>query len=138
MLLKFSLFNGFSKSCTIGNNINNNNNNLHNGSRENTSGRDSAVSELGTDSCSSSLSCWPTPEHQPKITAERRRRRLPEIPKKRCEFIFIVLDVLSLSIHPPLISFKIHVHQFDDPSSGLMDCSEWITSLERDLEFQLN
>ncbi|XP_035740994.1 JNK-interacting protein 1-like isoform X1 [Vespa mandarinia] len=51
-------------------------------------GRDSVVSDVG-DSCSS-LSSWPTPEHIPANrpgsgSGERRRRRLPEIPKaKKC------------------------------------------------------
>ncbi|XP_033331821.1 JNK-interacting protein Aplip1 isoform X3 [Megalopta genalis] len=51
-------------------------------------GRDSVVSDVG-DSCSS-LSSWPTPEHVPSNRpgsggTERRRRRLPEIPKnKKC------------------------------------------------------
>ncbi|XP_015173933.1 PREDICTED: JNK-interacting protein 1 isoform X2 [Polistes dominula] len=51
-------------------------------------GRDSVVSDVG-DSCSS-LSSWPTPEHLPTNrpgsgSGERRRRRLPEIPKaKKC------------------------------------------------------
>ncbi|KAK2581309.1 hypothetical protein KPH14_008086 [Odynerus spinipes] len=51
-------------------------------------GRDSVVSDVG-DSCSS-LSSWPTPEHVPANrpgsgSGERRRRRLPEIPKaKKC------------------------------------------------------
>lgn len=52
-------------------------------------GRDSVVSDVG-DSCSS-LSSWPTPEHVPSNRpgsggTERRRRRLPEIPKnKKCK-----------------------------------------------------
>lgn len=52
-------------------------------------GRDSVVSDVG-DSCSS-LSSWPTPEHVPANRpgsggTERRRRRLPEIPKsKKCK-----------------------------------------------------
>jgi len=52
-------------------------------------GRDSVVSDVG-DSCSS-LSSWPTPEHVPSNrpgsgSTERRRRRLPEIPKnKKCK-----------------------------------------------------
>ncbi|XP_076170079.1 JNK-interacting protein Aplip1 isoform X5 [Ptiloglossa arizonensis] len=51
-------------------------------------GRDSVVSDVG-DSCSS-LNSWPTPEHVPSNrpgsgNTERRRRRLPEIPKtKKC------------------------------------------------------
>ncbi|XP_043285669.1 JNK-interacting protein 1 isoform X2 [Venturia canescens] len=51
-------------------------------------GRDSVVSDIG-DSCSS-LTSWPTPEHVPanrsgSCANERRRRRLPEIPKnKKC------------------------------------------------------
>ncbi|XP_031826117.1 JNK-interacting protein Aplip1 isoform X3 [Nomia melanderi] len=51
-------------------------------------GRDSVVSDVG-DSCSS-LSSWPTPEHVPSNRpgsggTDRRRRRLPEIPKnKKC------------------------------------------------------
>ncbi|XP_017879547.1 JNK-interacting protein 1 isoform X4 [Ceratina calcarata] len=48
-------------------------------------GRDSVVSDVG-DSCSS-LSSWPTPEHVPNRPGsgsnERRRRRLPEIPKTK-------------------------------------------------------
>ncbi|KYN42538.1 JNK-interacting protein 1 [Trachymyrmex septentrionalis] len=49
-------------------------------------GRDSVVSDVG-DSCSS-LSSWPTPEHVPSNRpgsggTERRRRRLPEIPKSK-------------------------------------------------------
>ncbi|XP_011499130.1 PREDICTED: JNK-interacting protein 1 isoform X2 [Ceratosolen solmsi marchali] len=53
-------------------------------------GRDSVISDIG-DSCSS-LSSWPTPEHQPRPSigaklqqpgTERRRRRLPEIPKSK-------------------------------------------------------
>ncbi|XP_076248212.1 JNK-interacting protein Aplip1 isoform X4 [Calliopsis andreniformis] len=48
-------------------------------------GRDSVVSDVG-DSCSS-LSSWPTPEHvpsnRPGSGGERRRRRLPEIPKAK-------------------------------------------------------
>ncbi|KMQ94317.1 jnk-interacting protein 1 [Lasius niger] len=49
-------------------------------------GRDSVVSDVG-DSCSS-LSSWPTPEHVPSNRpgsggTERRRRRLPEIPKNK-------------------------------------------------------
>ncbi|CAD1468617.1 unnamed protein product, partial [Heterotrigona itama] len=49
-------------------------------------GRDSVVSDVG-DSCSS-LSSWPTPEHVPSNrpgsgSTERRRRRLPEIPKTK-------------------------------------------------------
>lgn len=56
-------------------------------------GRDSVVSDVG-DSCSS-LSSWPTPEHVPANrpgsgSGERRRRRLPEIPKpKKCELCVI-------------------------------------------------
>ncbi|XP_016837892.1 JNK-interacting protein 1 isoform X2 [Nasonia vitripennis] len=56
-------------------------------------GRDSVISDIG-DSCSS-LNSWPTPEHHPRQQAqiqpngsnnagtERRRRRLPEIPKSK-------------------------------------------------------
>ncbi|XP_046736905.1 JNK-interacting protein 1 isoform X1 [Diprion similis] len=52
-------------------------------------GRESVISDVG-DSCSS-LSSWPTPEHVPSNrngsgctgSGERRRRRLPEIPKTK-------------------------------------------------------
>ncbi|XP_034938773.1 JNK-interacting protein 1 isoform X2 [Chelonus insularis] len=48
--------------------------------------RDSVVSDAGG-SCSSLGSCWPTPEHAPNRPGssgnERRRRRLPEIPKNK-------------------------------------------------------
>ncbi|XP_076670755.1 JNK-interacting protein Aplip1 isoform X3 [Andrena cerasifolii] len=56
------------------------------GSTAGSGGRDSVVSDVG-DSCSS-LSSWPTPEHVPSHrpgsgSTERRRRRLPEIPKTK-------------------------------------------------------
>jgi len=63
-------------------------------------GRDSVVSDVG-DSCSS-LSSWPTPEHVPANRpgsggTERRRRRLPEIPKnKKCKREFSQTWIICL------------------------------------------
>ncbi|XP_033223990.1 JNK-interacting protein 1 isoform X2 [Belonocnema kinseyi] len=55
------------------------------GLRTGSEGRDSAVSDVG-DSCSS-LSSWTTPEHRPSSGGmERKRRRLPEIPKNKKSF----------------------------------------------------
>lgn len=57
--------------------------------RSSNGGRDCIVSDVG-DSCSS-LSPWTTPEHMSTNrpgsgSTERRRRRLPEIPKnKKCK-----------------------------------------------------
>ena len=52
------------------------------GLRSGSGGRDSVVSDVG-DSYSS-LSSWATPEHRPSSGGmERRRRRLPEIPKNK-------------------------------------------------------
>ncbi|XP_043461288.1 JNK-interacting protein 1 isoform X1 [Leptopilina heterotoma] len=57
------------------------NNSLRNGSE----GRDSVVSDVGDSS--SSLSSWATPEHRPNSGGmERKRRRLPEIPKNKKAF----------------------------------------------------
>ncbi|TGZ32329.1 JNK-interacting protein [Temnothorax longispinosus] len=63
-------------------------------------GRDSVVSDVG-DSCSS-LSSWPTPEHVPSNRpgsggTERRRRRLPEIPKSKKFVLFLPVALVTVT-----------------------------------------
>ncbi|KAI4473383.1 hypothetical protein M0802_016148 [Mischocyttarus mexicanus] len=86
-------------------------------------GRDSVVSDVG-DSCSS-LSSWPTPEHIPTNrpgsgSGERRRRRLPEIPKaKKCELYgLLVNNTISSGLHGGQVSMQTSSSLADELSAA--------------------